>query len=60
MKADYANPYLYGGASVIVGVVGLIGSVVVFIVGNGTASGYLLALSAALLVGGYLVERRGS
>src|SRR5437867_4721625 len=60
MKADYADPYLYGGASVIVGVVGLIGSGVVLIVGNRTAAGVLLALSVVLIVAGYLVARRGS
>jgi len=60
LKADYADPYLYGGASVIVGVVGLIGSGVVFIVGNRTAAGVLLALSVVLIVAGYLVARRGS
>lgn len=59
-KADYADPYLYGGASVIVGVVGLIGSGVVFVVGNRIAAGVLLALSAVLIVAGYLVARRGS
>lgn len=59
LKADYADPFLYGGASVIVGTVGLIGGVVAFVLGNGTAAGYLLALGAVLIVAGYLVARRG-
>ncbi|TLZ75918.1 MAG: hypothetical protein E6K07_09405 [Methanobacteriota archaeon] len=60
LRADYANPYLYGGASFIVGFVGLMGSVVAFIVGNRTAGVVLLALGALLMVAGYLVARRGS
>jgi len=58
-RADYADPFLYGGASFIVGIVGLIGGLVLFVLGNGTAAGYLSALSAILIVAGYLVARRG-
>jgi len=42
-----------------VGIVGLIGGLVLFVLGNGTAAGYLSALSAILIVAGYLVARRG-
>jgi len=59
LKADYADPFLYGGASFIVGIVGLIGGLVLFVLGNGTAAGYLSALSAVLILAGYLVARRG-
>ena len=58
-KADYADPFLYGGASFIVGIVGLIGGLVLFVLGNGTVAGYLSALSAILILAGYLVARRG-
>ena len=58
-KAGYADPFLYGGASFIVGIVGLIGGLVLFVLGNGTVAGYLSALSAILILAGYLVARRG-
>ena len=59
LKAEYADPFLYGGASFIVGIVGLIGGLVLFVLGNGTAAGYLSTLSAVLILAGYLVARRG-
>ncbi len=59
LKAGYADPFLYGGASFIVGIVGLIGGLVLFVLGNGTAAGYLSALSAVLILAGYFVARRG-
>ena len=59
LKADYANPFPYGGASVIVGFVGLIGAAVAFVQGNSTAGGYLLVSGALLIAAGYLVARRG-
>ena len=58
-KAGYADPFLYGGAGFIVGIVGLIGGLVLFVLGNGTAAGYLSVLSAILILAGYLVARRG-
>lgn len=58
-QADYADPYLYGGAASIVGIIGLIAGAAYGLLGNWSFGGILAGLGAVLLVAGFLVARRG-
>jgi hypothetical protein len=58
VRADYADPYLYGGAAAIVGIIGLIAGAAYALLGNWTVCGILSGLGAVLLVAGFLVARR--
>lgn len=58
-QADYADPYLYGGAASIVGIIGLIAGAAYALLGNWSSGGILAGLGAVLLVAGFLVARRG-
>lgn len=59
-KADYADPHLYGGASFLVGILGLVIGLVLLLLGN-TLSGTILGvLGLALMAGGFWMSRRGA
>ena len=59
-KADYADSHLYGGASFLVGIVGLVIGLVLFVLGS-TLSGTILGvLGLALMAAGFWMSRRGA
>lgn len=58
-KADYADPYLYGGVAAIVGILGLIAGGVLALLGNLTSGAILAGLGVILFGAGFLVARRG-
>ena len=59
MKADYADPYLYGGVAAIVGILGLIVGAAVLLLGSVVSGAILAGIGAILLAAGFLVARRG-
>ena len=59
MKADYGDPYLYGGVAAIVGIVGLVVGAAFLLLGNFTSGAILAGLGAILFAAGFLVARRG-
>lgn len=58
-EAGYVDPYLYGGAASIVGIIGLIAGAAYALLGNWSSGGILAGIGAVLLVAGFLVARRG-
>ncbi len=60
LQADYANPYLYGGAAFIVGILGLVVGLVYLILGNVASAGILAVLGLVLMLAGFVVARRGA
>jgi len=59
MKADYGDPYLYGGVAAIVGIVGLVVGAAFLLLGNITSGAILAGLGVILFAAGFLVARRG-
>jgi len=59
LKADYADPLLYGGVAAIVGLLGLIVGGVLLLLGSWISGAILGGLGVILLVAGFLVARRG-
>ncbi len=59
LRADHADPCLYGGVAAIVGVVGILAGLVLLVLGAWLSAAILGGLGAVLLVGGFLVARRG-
>lgn len=59
LKADYADPFLYGGVAAIVGILGLIVGAVLLLLGSWISGTILGGLGLILLVAGFLVARRG-
>lgn len=59
MKADYADPHLYGGVAAIVGIIGLLAGAALLLLGNLISGDVLVVLGAILLIAGFVVARRG-
>jgi uncharacterized membrane protein HdeD (DUF308 family) len=60
LKADYANPMLYGWASILVGVLSLfVGIPMLFMSSNLSAAAVITGLGAALVVVGVWMVKRG-
>lgn len=60
LKADYANPQLYGGASILVGVLSLfVGIPMLFISSNLSAVAFIIALGTVLVIAGVWMVKRG-
>ncbi len=60
LKADYADPHLYGGAAAIVGIVALVVGGGLLLFGGVVSGGIFLGLGAILVVAGFLVARYGA
>lgn len=59
LKADYANPMLYGWASILVGVLSLfVGIPMLFISSNLSAVAFVIALGAVLVLAGVWMVKR--
>ncbi len=59
VDADWANPYLWGGAAAIVGLVGLVAGGLLALLGSTTSGFVLLGLGAVLFLAGFVIARRG-
>ncbi len=60
LKADYADPFLYGGAAAIVGILALAVGGGLLLFGGVVSGGIFLGLGAILVVAGFLVARYGA
>ncbi len=59
LKADYADPHLYGGAAAIVGILGLVVGSGLILLGGIVWGSFFLGLGAILFAAGFLVARHG-
>ena len=59
LKADYANPLIYGWASVIVGILALLVGIAVLAMSGEPATLVIVILGGVLLLAGVLLIKRG-
>ena len=58
LKADYADRHLYGGASFLVGIAGLVVGLASVAFGNGIAGAIIAVVGAGLMGAGFWMARR--
>ena len=59
LKADYADPKLYGYASIFIGLIALIAGIFSMISFSVVSGGLVCALGAFLFIAGYVLVKRG-
>ena len=59
LKADYANPLIYGWASVIVGILALLAGIIVLAMSRMPMTLVVVILGGVLLLAGVLMIKRG-
>jgi len=59
LKADYADPKLYGYASIFIGIIALIAGIFSMISFSVIPGGTISVMGAFLLIAGYIVVKRG-
>jgi uncharacterized membrane protein HdeD (DUF308 family) len=59
LKADYANPLIYGWASVIVGILALLVGIAVLAISGRPATLVIVIIGGFLLLAGVLMIKRG-
>ncbi len=58
LKADYANPGIYGWAALITGILGLVVGIIAAVLWQNLASMFLVAVGIVMIGAGYLLVTR--